>query len=152
MVKWFIYSSQYSVLGDRSCENAYEEGITYFGDQVSLFNLENLLSASDCSGNKKLGSFPGLKNSNNPPCNMFCHFDCIFSSYAGGDGGQCLNPRRMRSNLFKGGGLCFLVPPCKPEWVQDMVVGCCQVGFHCKQLSEHCQFLFPFLYLVTKTG
>ena len=48
---------------------------------------------------------------------------------------------REECAVFEGDGLCLLVPPCKQEWVQDMVVRCCQVGFHCKQKSEHCQFL-----------
>ena len=32
----------------------------------------------------------------------------------------------MCSDLFEGGCLCFLVPPCTPHWLQDLVFRCCQ--------------------------
>merc|ERR1712192_340623 len=33
--------------GDRSCENAYEEGITYFGDQVAM--VDSVLTQEECA-------------------------------------------------------------------------------------------------------
>ena len=32
-----------TILGDKSCENVYEEGVTYFGEQVSLFIFNSVL-------------------------------------------------------------------------------------------------------------
>ena len=67
--------------------------------------------------------------------------------------------------FFKGDSLCLLVPPCSQNSMQDLVIRCCQVGFHSLQLfscsklnSENTKALhlgiciIYIIYVVTHVG